>query len=183
MGQASRGAGARPGALPVRAGVLRQVGAVRAASQKPAAIWTSEKFLKITWELHRKAYIGVRVSCCFVFPFFFSQRETLVGDGGSKLALAMLFVFRTSLGSPRWLLARKRKNLPSNLCADRARPRSVHFLGSGAAGAVDPYRQSGEDGCLRRALCPASPDSRSGGRVLCWRGWRTGSLSTGRCVA
>lgn len=87
-------------------------------SQKPAAIWTSEKFLKITWELNRKAYIGVRVSCCdFVFfPFFSSQRETGISDGGSKLALAMLFVFRTSLGSPRWLLAKKRKNLPSNLC-------------------------------------------------------------------
>lgn len=35
---------AGPGALPVRAGVLRRVGAVRAASQKPAAIWISEKF-------------------------------------------------------------------------------------------------------------------------------------------
>lgn len=37
---------AGPGALTVRAGVLGQVGAVRAASQKPAALWTSEKFFK-----------------------------------------------------------------------------------------------------------------------------------------
>lgn len=35
---------AGPGALTVRAGVLRQVGAVRAASHKPAAICISEKF-------------------------------------------------------------------------------------------------------------------------------------------
>ena len=74
-----------------------------------------EKFLKIALGTEQKGLHGSQMF--FAFVFLFSRKGKPVwGDGGSKLALSMLFAFRSSLGSLRWLLTRKRENMPSNMC-------------------------------------------------------------------